>query len=167
MFCIFAMIALIFVSLALCCAPSRACLCCILLSVVFIMCAYVSHHQACFLPAFVFLLIRLLRIDVPPSRWLSFVHLCVHHLRADFHLRSGTSYSFIRYPWDCALVCLLIDLLEFCNRSVFYFVDLAGAPGRLDIYSFSDTFIYVSKLLLSPLSFGGFVPSGTFYASAI
>jgi hypothetical protein len=65
------------------------------------------------------------------------------------------------------LVCLLIDSLEFCYRSVFYFVDLVGAPVRLDIHSFLDTFVYVSKLLLSPLSFGGFVPFGTLYASAI
>jgi hypothetical protein len=67
----------------------------------------------------------------------------------------------------CALECLLIDSLEFYDGSIFYFVDLVGAPGQLDIRSFWGTFIYVSKLLLSPLFFGGFVPFGTFYASAI
>jgi hypothetical protein len=66
-----------------------------------------------------------------------------------------------------ALVCLLIDSLEFCDRSVFYFVDLVRAPSRSNIRSFWDTFIYISELLLSPLSFGGFVPSKTFYASMI
>jgi hypothetical protein len=67
----------------------------------------------------------------------------------------------------CALVCLLIVSLEFCDRFVFYFINLVGAPGRLDIRSFWSTFIYVYKFLLSPLSFGGFIPYGTFYASVI
>jgi hypothetical protein len=66
-----------------------------------------------------------------------------------------------------ALVCLLIDMLEFCDTSVFYFIDLVGAPGHMDIHSFWDTFIFVSKLLLSPLSSGGFVLFGTFYTSTI
>jgi hypothetical protein len=86
MFCISPMIALIFISPTLCCAPSHACLCCILLSAAFIMCAYVSRLQAGFLSAFVRLLIHLLRIDVPSSHRLSFVHLCACHLHVDFHL---------------------------------------------------------------------------------
>jgi hypothetical protein len=64
-------------------------------------------------------------------------------------------------------VCLLIESLELCDRSVFYFVDLVRAPSRLDIRSFWNTFVYVFKLLLSPLSFGGFIPSGTYYTSVI
>jgi hypothetical protein len=67
----------------------------------------------------------------------------------------------------CALVCLLIDSLQLCDAFIFYFVDLVGAPGLLGIHSFWDTFVYFSKLLLSPLSFGGFVLSGTFYTSVI
>jgi hypothetical protein len=67
----------------------------------------------------------------------------------------------------CALVRLLIDSLEFCDRSIFYFICLVEASGRLDIRSFWDTFIYVSKHFLSLLSFAGFVPSRTFYASVI
>jgi hypothetical protein len=39
-----------------------------------------------FLSAFVRLLIHLLRIDVPSSHRLSFVHLCACHLHVDFHL---------------------------------------------------------------------------------
>jgi hypothetical protein len=66
------MIALIFVVPALCCAPSRACLCCILLLNAFIMHVCISRVRAGFLPAFVHLLICLLQIDVPPSRWLLF-----------------------------------------------------------------------------------------------
>jgi hypothetical protein len=60
MFCIFAMTALIFVLPTLCCVPSRACLCSILLSAAFIMRACVSRLRAGFLPAFMRLLIHLL-----------------------------------------------------------------------------------------------------------
>jgi hypothetical protein len=91
-----------------------------------------------------------------PSRGLSFAV-------RNFILASSLSLGLCA----CALLCLVIDSLELCDRSVFYFVGLIGAPGRLDICFFWDTFVFVFKLLLSPLSFGGFFPSGTFYASAI
>jgi hypothetical protein len=120
MFCICAMIVLIFVSPALCCAPSRACLCCMLLSIAFIMRDCVSRLRAGFQPTFVRLLIHLLRIDVLPSCGLSFIHLCVRRLRADFRLHSGTSYSFICYPWDCACVRWFVCLSNRWN----YVIDL-------------------------------------------
>jgi hypothetical protein len=98
MSCICAMIALIFISHILCCAPSCVCLCCILLSAAFIMRACVSHLRADFLPGFMRLFICLLRIGVPPSRGLSFVQLSVHSLHVDFNLCSRTLYLLIRYP---------------------------------------------------------------------
>jgi hypothetical protein len=79
---------------------------------------------------------------MPPSRGLS---VCIREL--DSHL--------------------FIILWTAHDKSIFYFVDLVKSPGYLDIYSFWNTFIYVSKLLLSSLFFGGFIPSGTFYASMI
>jgi hypothetical protein len=86
MFCICVMIALIFVSHVLCCGPSHACLCCILLLVAFILRACVPRLREGFLPTFVRLFIHLLSIDVLPSRRLSFVHLCVCCLSADLRL---------------------------------------------------------------------------------
>jgi hypothetical protein len=99
MSCICAMIALIFISHILCCAPS-----CVCLSAAFIMRACISHLRAGFLPAFMRLFICLLRIGVPPSRGLSFVQLSVRCLHVDFRLCSRTLYSLIRYPWDCVRV---------------------------------------------------------------
>jgi hypothetical protein len=45
-------------------------------------------------------------------------------------------YSLSFEPCACVLACLFIESLELCDRFIFYFVDIVGAPGRLDIHSF-------------------------------
>jgi hypothetical protein len=136
----------------------------------------VLYFTCMFVLCFTFRCLHYVCLRFPPSSEFStrlhvlvdpFIVKLMSHLHPGFLLRSGTSYSFIHYPWDCALVCLLIESLEFYDRSVFYFINLVGAPGHLDIHSFWNTFVYVSKLFLSPLSFGGFGPSKKIYASAI
>jgi hypothetical protein len=113
MFCICAMIALIFVSSALCSAPSCPCLYCILLSAAFATRSCVSYLRAGFLPTFMRLLLWLLRVHVPPLHGLSFVHLCVCRLCVDFRLHSGTSYPFIRYPCRSPWPSVYSFLLEY------------------------------------------------------
>jgi hypothetical protein len=89
LFYIYAMIALIFISPALCCAPSCACLYFVLLPTAFIMRVCVSRLRVGFLVAFVPLLIWLLRFEVPPSRGLSFVHRCACRPHVDFQFAFG------------------------------------------------------------------------------
>jgi hypothetical protein len=142
---------------------------------------YFTHTMLCaftcmFVLFFTFRCLHYVCLRFPPSSGFStrlhvlvdpFIMKLMSHLHPGFLLHSGTSYSFIHYPWDCAQVCLLIESLEFYDRSIFYFINLVGAPGHLYIRSFWNTFVYVSKLFLSPLSFGGFRPSKKIYASAI
>jgi hypothetical protein len=90
---------------------------------------------------------------MPPSCGLS---LSVRGLIALYFLSFGLC--------TCALTRLFIKILGFWDR--FYFIDSVGASGHVYFHLSQSAFVCVLRLLLSPLSFEGFVHSRIFYACA-
>jgi hypothetical protein len=125
MFSVCIVIALILVSFALYCAPSRA----------FMFCFAFTFGRALYLPS---------SACGPVLCGLRCCLRVVFHLFINVYAAfaqafiscSRTRYSIVHFAWACVMVCLLIELLEFCDGFIFYFIDLVGAPGRLDIHSF-------------------------------
>jgi hypothetical protein len=101
-FCMCVVVVLIFVSPALCCAPSHMCFYFILLSAIFIVCICVPHLRAGFLPAFVLLLIHLLWGG--PCVGFRLLVGVRSALVWAFVLRSRTHYLFIPYPSNYTFV---------------------------------------------------------------
>jgi hypothetical protein len=111
---------------------------------------------------------------VSPSCGLSFAHWCALHPYAGFHFAVEDSLLICSLSFGlyvCTLACLFICMLA---RELLFVLDRFHLHFPYFVYPLvfegfvpSGTF-YASAILHEPLvSYGGFVPFGTFYSSAI
>jgi hypothetical protein len=161
------------IMLWLCCAPSHTCLYFSLFLPVYLICIYVPHLLAGFLPAFKSLLIRLLWFCMPLSRRLS---LCVWGLDTHLFVNLWTmrlcTYV-IAYQIARILGQIHVSFSQSCQSLFipsgmlsFMFWNFCLAPGLLELCSFWNILRF-HNFRGAPGVLEAFIPSRTFYTSTI